>query len=208
MEPARLAPWLIAAALLYSGWQWLDARPRHWDPGVLAPQAPLQDDLTDRDEHAAAALRRADFTAMPRAHLRATVRVLSREDYHLDPLAAAVPVDLAVGWGPMSDTAVIDALEISQGARFYTWRYEREPPLPTEVIVTHSSNWHMVPASRAIERELDRVRQGDLVEIEGLLVDLKRDDGGFARTSLRRDDTGAGACEIIWVERLAIRFRD
>lgn len=213
MQPARFAPWLIAAALLYGGWHWLDARPRSWDPGVLAPDEPLQRDLADRGESRAAAdaaapLRRADFTATPRARLQATVRVLSREDYRRDALAAAVPVDLAVGWGPMSDTAVIEALEISQGARFYTWRYEREPPVPTQVIMTHSSNWHVVPASREVERALDRVRTGDLVELEGLLVDLKRDDGGFARTSLRRDDTGAGACEIIWVERLAIRFRD
>lgn len=208
MEPSRLAPWLIVAALLYGGWQWLDSRPRHWDPGVLVPDEPLQRELAAGGEGGPAALRRGDFTATPRARLSATVRVLSREDYRLDSLAGAAPVDLAVGWGPMSDTAVLDALEISQGARFYTWRYEREPPLPTRTIIAHSSNWHLVPASDAVERQLGRVRAGDLVEVEGLLVDLRRDDGGFARTSLRRDETGAGACEIIWVERLAIRFRD
>lgn len=208
MEPARLAPWLIAAALLYGGWQWLDSRPRHWDPGVLAPDEPLQRDLAATGDGAPAALRRGGFTATPRARLGGVVRVLSREDYRFDPLASAVPVDLAVGWGPMSDTRVIEALDIAQGARFYTWRHEREPPLPTRTIATHSANWHIVPGSAEVERQLERVRRGDLLDFEGLLVDLGRDDGGSARTSLRRDDSGAGACEIIWVERLSIRFRD
>jgi hypothetical protein len=209
--PARLVPWLIVAALLVSGWQYLDSRPLHRAPGVVAPGEPEQWLLGDdaaRDPPRAAAtapLRRGDFTVTPRARLRAEVRVLSRERYRLDPLAGAAPIDLAVGWGPMSDSAVIDSLEISQSARFYTWHYEGSPPLPADVISTHSANWHVVPASREVERELGRLRSGDVIALEGLLVDLDRDDGGRARTSLTRTDTGAGACEIIWVERLAVR---
>ena len=65
-----------------------------------------------------------------------------------------------------------------------------------------------MPGNADVKRALARVRVGDIVELEGLLVDLWRDDGGQARTSLRRDDTGAGACEIIWVERLSVRYRD
>jgi hypothetical protein len=212
MSLARLAPWLLAVVLLVSGWQYLDARPQTWQPGIIAPDDPVQQELDDAGGSADAApagvaLRRGDFTALPRARLSAVVRVLSHQRYRFDPIASAVPVDLAVGWGPMSDTAVIDALEISQGARFYTWRYEVEPPLPVPVISAHSANWHIVPASRDVERRLGRVRTGDVIELEGLLVDLKGDDGGSARTSLRRDDTGAGACEIIWVEKLSVRFR-
>lgn len=221
---ARWVPWLIGAALLLSGWQYLDARPQHWDPGVLVAAEPQQwaleadadadpDADVDADVGAdsgarPAPLRRGEFTATPRARLRAEVRILSRERYRLDPLAEASPIDLAVGWGPMSDSAVIDALDISQSARFYTWRYDDAPPLPVEVISTHSANWHVVPGNREVERRLGRLRAGDVIELEGLLVDLDRDDGGRARTSLTRTDTGAGACEIIWVERLAVRYRD
>jgi hypothetical protein len=210
MSP-RLVPWLIAAALLLSGWQYLDSRPLHWGPGVIVAdepaQRPLEADGPDASA-AAGALRRGPFTATPRARLRAEVRVLSRERYRLDALADAVPWDLAVGWGPMSDSAVIDGLEISQSARFYTWRYADAPPLPVDVISTHSANWHIVPANREVERRLGRLRTGDVIEIEGLLVDLAGDDGGRARTSLTRGDAGAGACEIVWVERLAVRYRD
>ncbi|MFO1454954.1 MAG: hypothetical protein U1F18_01800 [Steroidobacteraceae bacterium] len=205
MDSSRLIPWLLVVALGWSGWHWLASRPQHWPPGVVAPDEPLQRELETDD---ARPRRRASFTATPRARLAAAVRVLSKEGYRVDPLAAAVPFDLAVGWGPMSDSAVIARLDISQSARFYSWRHAGAPPLPDREINRHSANWHVVPGNADVKRALARVRVGDIVELEGLLVDLWRDDGGQARTSLRRDDTGAGACEIIWVERLSVRYRD
>ncbi len=209
MNSPRLAPWLVALVVLLAGWRYLDSRPQPWPPGVIAPDTPRQVDLDPGEDDAAGApWRRADFTATPRARFGAAVRVLSKEHYRFDPIARAAPVDLAVGWGAMSDTAIIDALEVSQGARFYTWRYEAEPPLPVGEITRHSANWHIVPGNAEVERRLDDLRTGDVVELDGWLVDLRRDDGGMARTSLRRDDSGAGACEIIWVERLAVRYRD
>ena len=142
----------------------------------------------------------------PRAEFAAKVRVLSRERYRMDRLAKVIPEDLAVGWGPMSDTAVIDKLDISQGARFYTWRSE-DPPIPFEEISLHSANWHIVPASDAVAATLKRVRQGDIVSLQGALVDLDKPGEWWSRTSLTRDDTGAGACEIILVKQLEILWR-
>jgi hypothetical protein len=43
------------------------------------------------------------------------------------------------------------------------------------------------------------------VSLRGQLVDAVRADGFTWRTSLRRDDTGAGACELLLVESAAIR---
>jgi hypothetical protein len=43
------------------------------------------------------------------------------------------------------------------------------------------------------------------VKLEGMLVNLQNPEGGTMATSLRRDDTGAGACEIIYVEKATIR---
>ena len=38
----------------------------------------------------------------------------------------------------------------------------------------------------------------DLIEVRGA-------DGWRWRSSLTREDTGAGACELVWVERIAVR---
>ncbi len=64
----------------------------------------------------------AAFVLRPRADFNATVRILAREDYSTGELATLVPTDFAVGWGPMSDSAILDDIEISQGNRFYFWR--------------------------------------------------------------------------------------
>ena len=65
----------------------------------------------------------------------------------------------------------------------------------------------MVPANDWVRDRLDDVRVGDLVQARGYLVDVDRDDGFYWRTSLRRDDTGGGSCEIFYVEQIHIEPR-
>ncbi|HNR22599.1 MAG TPA: hypothetical protein PKL49_06215 [Steroidobacteraceae bacterium] len=189
--------WLLFVAGVIAGLQWAQSRPLERRPGIIAPDEPVQVGL----EVASTIDAGHDYRLTPRAGFTATVRVLARERYYIDALAPVAPIDLAVGWGPMSDSAVIDALDISQSARFYYWRGDALP-IPRKEIETHSANWHMVPADAAIGRTLRRLRVGEVIRIAGRLVDVEDPDGGGARTSLRRDDTGAGACEIILVDSL------
>jgi hypothetical protein len=58
---------------------------------------------------------------------------------------------------------------------------------------------HMIPADAAIERRLKAVRPGQTVRIDGWLVEARGTDGWRWRSSITRDDTGAGACEVIFV---------
>ena len=111
------------------------------------------------------------------------------------------PLDIAVGWGPMSDSAVLADLDIWQSGRFYFWQYDDEPPIPTQDIESHSANWHLVPANSDVWRKLRGLRVGDVVKLDGMLVNLENPEVGTMTTSLTRDDTGAGACEIIYVEK-------
>lgn len=190
---------LAILVILLAVYQWAQSRPIERRPGVLAPDEPVQATVDAAEPIDAG----HDYRVTPRARFSATVRVLARERYYLDALAPVAPVDLAVGWGPMSDSEVLAAFDISQSNRFYYWHAD-EMPLPRGEIESHSANWHIVPASAAVDRALRRVRVGEVVRIEGELVDVEGPDGGSARTSLRRDDTGAGACEIILAESLAI----
>jgi hypothetical protein len=61
---------------------------------------------------------------------------------------------------------------------------------------------HLIPASDAVRRSIDRVRPGELVHLEGFLVDARRPDGWHWNTSLTREDTGFGACELVYVEEI------
>lgn len=168
---------------------------------MLVAEDPRQEDLAEPEPFA---FKRAQL--VPHARFAAEVRVLGRERYWLGTLAELSPIDLAVGWGPMSDTAVLTQLEISQSGRFYFWQYDDEPPVPPETIVTHSANWHLVPATDRLWRTLKSLRVGSIVRLEGQLVDIQTADAGTVKTSLRRDDSGAGACEILYVEAVSVRY--
>jgi hypothetical protein len=64
---------------------------------------------------------------------------------------------------------------------------------------------HMIGATDVIERKLKSVRAGQIVKLSGYLVEARGADGWIWRSSLTRDDTGAGACELVWVTELDIR---
>jgi hypothetical protein len=192
---------VLGACALIATWQFISARPLQWRPGTLVAEDPRQVNLADAQ---AFDFKKARVT--PRAEFDAEVRVLSRERYWLGELAGVAPLDIAVGWGPMSDSAVLAQIDISQSGRFYFWHYDAEPPIPREAIETHSANWHLVPASSRVWHVLRDLRVGSVVRLEGKLVDIETADHATIRTSLRRDDTGAGACEVIYVEAASVRY--
>ena len=130
-------------------------------------------------------------------------RVLGTERYRLGREADISPVDFALGWGAMSDTAVLKKIDIRQSGRFYFWRVDAFP-IPREEIESHSANTHMIPADTAIARRLNEVRPGQIVRLRGYLVAISAEDGWQWRSSLSRTDTGNGACELMWVESVEI----
>lgn len=183
--------------MLFGAWRWAAQRPLEHAAGVLVDATPRQHAPADR-----ALLQHGDFRLEPLADFELEARVLSREDYSLDAGAALAPTDLALGWGRMSDSAVIERLDISQSARFYSYRWHDAPPIPAAEIVRSSANMHLIPADGGIARELARVRVGDIVSLRGRLVEARRADGWHWRSSLTREDSGAGACELVLVESL------
>jgi hypothetical protein len=196
----RITHLTFGAIALFAVWQLVSSRPVHRDPGEIAAGDPLQTEL-----EAPQTMTRGEFQVIGQARFSAEVRVLGRERYRLGELADVSPLDIAVGWGPMSDSAVLADLDVWQSGRFYFWHFDEEPPIPTEVIESHSANWHLVPANSTVWRKLSGLRVGDVVKLDGMLVNLENPGVGTMNTSLTRTDTGAGACEIIYVEKASIR---
>lgn len=128
--------------------------------------------------------------------------VLRAEHYSMDREAQLAPVDLALGWGPMANPAVIDKVKVTQSSRFYYWHVDAFP-IPRREIEVNSANMHMVPANAAVERTLRALHSGQRVTFSGYLIEARAPDGWRWRSSLTREDTGAGACELVWVENIA-----
>ena len=194
--------WLvIAGVLIVIGWWLSPPSGRVQPPGVLAPDVPEQTSIVD-----GASFAHDTFRITPLAEFRIDARVLGRETYRFDAGAVLAPIDLALGWGRMSDSDVIERLVISQSGRWYSYRWGAEgPPLPPAEIRSSSANMHLIPADAGVAGLLDKVRVGDLVRIEGKLVQADGEDGWHWRSSLTREDSGGGACELIWVESVTLR---
>ena len=185
--------------LIIASVAWFNAShiPLKQPPGVLAPADPSQTDfITPQPEIA-----KEGWTLKPLALYTITARVLGKEHYTSDTPSTLAPWDLALGWGRMSDTAVLERLDIWQSGRFYGWQYWGSPPIPEQEIMTHSATNHIIPADDYVKGKLAGLRVGTVVRIIGQLVEATHPLGDHPwRSSLRRDDTGDGACEIIYAK--------
>jgi hypothetical protein len=180
-----------------AGWFYFYDSPANWR-GIPASREPLQS-----DSHLPAAFSHGAYTITPLARYTVTAVALERERYRFDHNAGLAPVDLALGWGPMSVASVINDLSISQSGRWYEYHWSGQPPLDPGAIITHSANTHCLPATQELRAKLLSVKRHDLVILEGYLVEVTAADGYHWRSSLSRTDTGGGSCEVLWVTEVS-----
>ncbi|HXX43042.1 MAG TPA: hypothetical protein VEI58_12350 [Chthoniobacterales bacterium] len=188
---------LAAVIFTIFAWNYLH-RPITYPAGVLIASDPLQTETDDGPLTAGA------FSLKPLARFAIEARVLHRKIYRWDRQAALVPVDLALGWGPMSDQRILDQLTITQSMRFYWFEYKLPPPISKEEIIAHSTNLHVIPATAKIASQCKSLRTGALVRLSGDLVEATGPGVGTWKSSLSRTDTGNGACELMWVREVSI----
>lgn len=180
------------------------ATPITGNGAVPCPLPPLLSDIDQpRQSEVAGAMapfRLGNATVSPLAGFSLQARVLSREDYSLGRESDYSPTDLALGWGPMSAPGMAEKLHVSQGGRWYRYGWGGDgPPLAPGQIVRNSANMHMVPADIAVARALERIGAGELVRVDGWLIRIDSDQGWHWQSSLSRDDSGSGACELVLV---------
>jgi len=166
--------------------------------GITAPDQPKQTSISvikkwELDEFY--------FNALAEYQIKA--RVLSRNNFSIGKESEISPFDLALGWGPMSDQSVIDKIDISQSNRWYRWRAD-VLPIPAREISLNSANVHIIPKNETIKDKFDDVYSGSLIEMKGYLLEITTADGWRWKSSLKRDDTAGGSCELFWVEDLLV----
>jgi len=143
----------------------------------------------------------------PRANYRIEARVLHMRHYDLDVRAVCSPLDLALGWGSMADPAVDAWIDWRQSGRWYFYSIPAEAPFSVADVAGLSANVHIIPSSPNLSRALLGLEDDDVILLEGMLVDAAIEFLGYelqTATSLTRQDSGAGACEILYVERLVV----
>lgn len=168
-----------------------------YEPGPIAPDKPVQTKLDK-----APVFLKEGKTIRAVARFQLNAKVLGTERYRFSRASKLSPIDLALGWGPMSDQSVVDKMKITQHGRFFYWSSRSQYPVPRRAIIESSSNMHMIPANDEVRKQLLSLRKGELVEIKGFLVNVTGQDGFYWKSSTSRKDTGDGACELVYVQEI------
>lgn len=204
----RILPALGLASVLYLGWQAV----RDWPVGgAAAPmltlgEEPVQEELEQPEPRTVHRGDRTFFVILTHQYT-ITAKVVSQHAYDLVWTNDFFDVDLGLIWGDQVDR-LEEQYTFYQDARWLFWRSsDHVSDAERAYITAHFGNVHTIPAegNDEVGRALRSVRAGDLVSLSGYLVEVQ--DAGtnvVARSSRSRTDTGAGACEVMWVDRIQI----
>ncbi len=143
----------------------------------------------------------------PQANYRIYAMVMSKNRYYLGWTADIAPYDLALGWNELMLPENQRGITYSQSDRWYYYRYDGSFPLGQQYIIKHSSNHHIIPANKNVLKAIDKVRTHERIYMDGHLVKINGTNGNdnvFWNSSMTRDDTGNGACEIFYVKRAVV----
>jgi hypothetical protein len=148
------------------------------------------------------------YRVTPRFRWDQSARVVGARSYHFGAAASLIPEDLALAWGPVLEPPYDGKISYTQLSRFYFWR-TRDGSLDRGVIVAHTANTHVIPATARLRAVLGCVSEGDAVRLQGWLVDVDgvSDPDFHWGTSTSRQDEGPNSCETVYLERLTINRR-
>lgn len=190
--------WLLLALALIGLWnhRWTPRALEVPDGVIVAADAPIQTELSKPQPP----WQVHGYTLKPLANFSASARLLSVAWYRTGRESDLSPVDMGIGWGQMSDSRHINALQWSHGGRFLNYRFdEKGPPIAQALLDRQIANLHVIPANSVVLKRIESLAAGSRVALAGVLVRAEAKDGWYWQSSLTREDTGAGACELIWL---------
>jgi hypothetical protein len=165
------------------------------------------------------------FLIEPRMTYDITGRVLHKAQYFTHGFFGdIIPFDFALGWKAMSDLSIIrpymsfDHHGVHAIGRYYSFTYHYDADtLPGSIAAmgdtSNKSNNHLIPANAGIFWKLWRADTGDIVRLQGYLVDVKWPDqpGWVWKTALTPADNhfakwgdGNPDCQTIFVTDVTI----
>lgn len=133
-----------------------------------------------------------------------------RDYWGFDGYETLVPRDVCIAWGSLGELYLNNKAEFRQLDRFCYGRMVDSGVDPAEVFtfktpfgqtrssVSSMSNNHLIPSTAEIRDAIFSLRAGDKIRISGYLVDINYDNI-VLQSSTTREDTGNGACEVIYV---------
>ena len=135
--------------------------------------------------------------------------VVSTKRYYSGFDAAVVPIDIGIVWGEITKPENIANIYFEQIVRFLRYRITGDLPFGYDYINKNVANIHAVPENKKIKRVLNSINKYDKVHLKGYLIQIESisNKNYRRRSSLTRDDTGDGACEVMWINHVKINHK-
>ena len=191
---------IILIGLLVLGvWFYETMRPVPQPPGVLAPDPPRISEITQQ----ARTFVRNDYVFTALAELDARARILSVERYGRDRESQAALLDVTLGWGRMSDSKTLKNVDVAQTERRVLSK-SYDPALPDAEVEASILNLHLVTADPEVEKSLRQLRAGNIVRLEGYLVEAVAGDGWRWKGQAQQKRVPALPGTLLWVERIEV----
>jgi hypothetical protein len=189
---------LTFALILLALWFYDTMRPVPQPPGVLAPEMPKIEPVSGKPQ----VFERNGNVLTALARFEAHARVLSLDRYGSDRAAKVAPLDIALGWGPLSDSAVLKVVDVAQTERSVLFK-SYDPKLPDEQAGGFLLNVHVIAADAELTKRLGELRNGNVVRLEGWLVEAVAGDGWRWRGTQRKEPPLMPGT-LLWLTRLEV----
>lgn len=111
-------------------------------------------------------------------------------------------VDACLAWGEAAASPDLDRVSFSNGQFTCYFKWSGDVAFQPK----HVSNNHLVTDRPALREKIGALRVGDQVRLSGQLVSYRPADepDHWRASSLTRDDTDNGACEVVFVRSLDV----
>ena len=110
--------------------------------------------------------------------------------------------DLCVVWGSNLQSGELGKVSFKSGP----WTCYYSYPEGVRFAGAEMSNSHLITNQESLRADLDAIRIGDQIRVKGALVDYQLDDWRdfWRRSSTVRNDSGNGACEVLFFEEIEV----
>lgn len=168
-------------------------------PGIVAKQAPKIERLRWSEP-----ISYKGASIHPINTISAEVRIIKKRKYYFGDMARYSQVDVLVGWKELSDERNLEYLHFKLANRTYELNYTK-PPVPLTLVAEQTDIWHLIPSDSNIEEQINKLRNGHVIYIKGLLIHIENSSHYefTSATELGRHRPVKGF--NIWVQELHIR---
>jgi len=169
----------------------------------------VQDDPVQENLNETKPIIMGEYIITPKAKYTIEGMILGKHWYRDEYSAHLSSLDLAIGWGFMSNPDFVKTMSFEQSGRFLYWKKlypSTQYPYDWDQITSHASNNHIIAADPLLNFKLEYLNIGDVVKLKGYLVyvDGRYNPGWYWHSSLSRTDKGDHACEVFYVQSVEI----